>query len=214
LSRTALPRVLSRPHFKNRGHFSIFAGVPVSPRKSAAEKTEKPAEPAGPVWPADKVSRVPIDQLIPYARNARVHSDAQVAQLAASMREWGWTNPVLCAEDGTIIAGHGRVLAARQLGYATVPVMTAAGWTEAQKRAYVIADNKLAGNATWDSEILAVELDELRDVQFDVDLVGFSQQELNDLIGTPNMPFREVDESAADDVQLITCPHCQQTFPK
>ena len=87
-------------------------------------------------WPADKVERRPIDALIPYARNARTHSEEQVAQIAASIREWGWTVPVLVDETGGIIAGHGRVLAARKLGLAEVPVMVAAGWSEAQKRAY------------------------------------------------------------------------------
>lgn len=84
-------------------------------------------------WPANSVERWPIDKLIPYARNARTHSDEQVSQIAASMREWGWTNPVLVAEDGTIIAGHGRVSAAQRLGFTEVPVMVARGWTEAQR---------------------------------------------------------------------------------
>ena len=101
-------------------------------------------------WPADKVERWPIAKLIPYARNARTHSPEQVDQIAASIREWGWTNPVLVAEDGTIIAGHGRVLGAKKLGLTEVPVMVAAGWSEAQIRAYALADNKLALNAGWD----------------------------------------------------------------
>jgi hypothetical protein len=95
-------------------------------------------------WPADQVERWPIDRLIPYAKNSRTHSEAQIAQLAASMKEWGWTNPVLADEAGGLIAGEGRILAARQLGSAEVPVMVARGWTDAQKRAYVIADNQLA----------------------------------------------------------------------
>src|SRR3954469_22554956 len=98
-------------------------------------------------WPADKVERWSLDRLIPYARNARTHSDTQVAQIAGSIKEWGWTVPVLVGEDGVIIAGHGRVLAARMLGVHDIPVMIARGWSEAQKRAYVIADNKLALNA-------------------------------------------------------------------
>jgi hypothetical protein len=100
------------------------------------------------------------------------------------MREWGWTNPVLCAEDGTIIAGHGRILAARQLAIEEVPVMVARGWTEAQRRAYVIADNKLAENGAWDEELLGFELDELREMEFDLPLIGFTRDELNDMIGT------------------------------
>ena len=95
-------------------------------------------------WPADKVERWSIDRLIPYAKNARTHTDAQVAAIAASIKEWGWTTPALVGEDGGLIAGHARILAARQLGIAKIPVMVAAGWTEAQKRAYVLADNQLA----------------------------------------------------------------------
>jgi len=137
-------------------------------------------------WPADKVERRPISSLIPYARNARTHSKDQIAQIAASMRQWGWTNPVLCDEGGMIIAGHGRVLAAQSLGWAEVPVMVASGWTDAQKRAYVIADNRLALDAGWDEQLLAFELDELRDAEFDLKTLGFEPAELNDLIGTPN----------------------------
>ena len=107
-------------------------------------------------WPADEVERWPIDRLIPYAKNSRTHSEAQIAQLAASMKEWGWTNPVLADEVGGVIAGHARILAARQLGYGEVPVMVARGWSDAQKRAYVIADNQLALNAGWDRELLGL----------------------------------------------------------
>ena len=108
-------------------------------------------------WPADKVERWPVAKLIPYARNARTHSDAQVDQIAASIREWGWTVPVLVGEDNTLIAGHGRVLAARKLRIAEVPVMVAVGWSEAQKKAYAIADNKLTLNGGWDEELLGLE---------------------------------------------------------
>jgi ParB-like chromosome segregation protein Spo0J len=97
--------------------------------------------------------------LIPYARNARTHSPEQVDQIAASIREWGWTVPVLIDEQGGIIAGHGRVLAAQKLAIAEIPVMVAAGWSEAQKRAYVLADNKLALNAGWDNDLLKIELE-------------------------------------------------------
>src|SRR4051812_36771897 len=125
-------------------------------------KTLRAANSAGKAnWPADHVERWPTERLIPFARNARTHSEAQVSQIASSIREWGWTNPVLVAEDGTIIAGHGRVLAARMLGITNVPVMVAAGWTEAQRRAYTIADNKLTLNGGWDEELLGLELGEL-----------------------------------------------------
>jgi ParB-like chromosome segregation protein Spo0J len=92
-------------------------------------------------WPAEKIEMRQLDKLIPYARNSRTHSDTQVAQIAASIKEWGWTTPILVDEEGTIIAGHGRTLAARKLGLAEVPVMVARGWSEARKKAYVIADN-------------------------------------------------------------------------
>jgi len=114
-------------------------------------------------WPADKVERWSIDRLIPYAKNARTHTDAQVAAIAASIKEWGWTTPALVGEDGGLIAGHARVLAARQLGIVKIPVMVAAGWTEAQKRAYVLADNQLAITGSgWDPELLRLELGELK----------------------------------------------------
>ena len=124
-------------------------------------------------WPADSVERRPIASLIPYANNARTHSDEQVAQIAASMREWGWTNPVLVDEDGGIIAGHGRVMAARKLGLTDVPCMVASGWTDEQKRAYVLADNQLATNAGWNPELLSLELKGLDAAGFNLDLLGF-----------------------------------------
>lgn len=131
--------------------------------------------------PSDKIEHWPIDRLIPYARNSRTHSDAQVAQIAASIKEWGWTTPVLVDSGGTIIAGHGRVMAARKLGIDKIPVVIADGWTEAQKRAYVIADNKLALNAGWDADLLGQEFAELADVGFDLDLTGFTAEEIDAL---------------------------------
>jgi DNA modification methylase len=129
-------------------------------------------------WPADRVEHWPLDRLVPYARNARTHSEEQVAQIAASMREWGWTNPVLVDEVGMIIAGHGRMAAARQLGWTEAPVMVAKGWSDAQKRAYVIADNKLALSAGWDDELLRLELKDLDDLGADLSLLGFTENEL------------------------------------
>jgi len=122
---------------------------------------------------------LPVDKLIPYARNSRTHSDAQVAQIAASIREFGFTNPVLIDADGGIIAGHGRVLGARKLGMAAVPCIRLGYLTETQKRAYVIADNKIALNAGWDEDMLATELQELADMDFDLDLTGFDSSELD-----------------------------------
>lgn len=133
-------------------------------------------------WPADKVERKSIDELIPYVSNSRTHSDEQIDQIAASMKEWGWTNPVLIDESGMIIAGHGRVLAAKKLGFDDVPVMIAEDWSEAKKRAYVIADNKLALNADWDYEILMNELAQLEEDEFDISMIGFGGKELADLL--------------------------------
>ncbi len=129
-------------------------------------------------WPADRVQRRPVEELVPYARNARTHSEAQVDQIAASIREWGWTTPVLISDDGTIIAGHGRVRAARKLGFTDVPVMVATGWSKAQIQAYAIADNKLALNASWDEALLALEFEELQGAGFEIDLIGFDAGEL------------------------------------
>ena len=134
-----------------------------------------------PAWPADQVERRSVAELVPYARNARTHSGEQVDQIAASIREWGWTTPVLIDADGGIIAGHGRVLAAKKLRLADIPVMVARDWSEAQKRAYVLADNKLALNAGWDDALLANELIDLNGLGFDIPLIGFSQHEFDAL---------------------------------
>ena len=128
--------------------------------------------------PADKVERWDITRLVPYARNSRTHSDEQIAQIAASIKEWGWTTPVLVDEAGSIIAGHGRTLAAQRLKMTEVPVMVASGWSDAKKRAYIIADNKLALNAGWDEEMLRLELGELQGMDFDLDLTGFTAEEI------------------------------------
>ncbi len=125
-----------------------------------------------------QIENRPIEALIPYARNSRTHSDAQVAQIAASIREFGWTNPVLVDGSNGIIAGHGRVLAARKLGFEQVPVIELAHLTESQKRAYVLADNKLAENAGWDDELLRIELEALQAAGFDLSLTGFADDEL------------------------------------
>lgn len=129
-----------------------------------------------------QIEQVSIEALIPYARNSRTHSDAQVAQIAASIKEFGFTNPVLIDEDGGIIAGHGRTMAARKLGLDEVPCLRLSYLSEAQKKAYVIADNKLALNAGWDDEMLKVELSELKDLDFDLSLIGFDADELANLL--------------------------------
>lgn len=141
----------------------------------AADKNKKE-------WPADNVERRATDSLIPYARNSRTHSHEQIAQIAASMKEWGFTNPILCDEHGGIIAGHGRIMAAQKLGLKEVPVMTAKGWTEAQKKAYVIADNQIALNSGWDDAMLRIELEELQDLGYDLSMTGFSADDLASIL--------------------------------
>jgi DNA modification methylase len=157
-------------------------------------------------WPADAVERRSVSSLIPYARNARTHSDEQVGQIAASIREWGWTTPVLIDEDSGIIAGHGRVLAAQKLGIGEVPVMVARGWTEAQKRAYVLADNKLTLNAGWDADLLRVEFGELQALDFDLGLTGFSADEIGIYLADKTEGLTDPDEVPEVPVEPVTVP--------
>jgi ParB-like chromosome segregation protein Spo0J len=175
--------------------------------KKPTRKPSRKTRPEPPAWPADRVERWPIERLIPYARNARTHSDAQVAQLAASIREWGWTVPVLVDEDGSLIAGHGRILAGYLLKLKTAPTMVARGWTEAQIKAYRIADNQIALNAGWDEQLLGGELDELRKMGLDLSLLAISTDEIERLIAGPSAPgdFPAHDESISTTHE---CPKC------
>ena len=158
----------------------------------------------------------PIGDLIPYARNSRTHSDAQVAQIAASVKEFGFTNPVLIDEEGGIIAGHGRVLAARKLSMDEVPTISLEGLTKTQRQAYVIADNKLALNAGWDEELLSLELGDLNEQEFSMELLGFDANELNLAmgIGADFMPGTEYDQGRLDELAPIVCPSCGHEFNK
>ncbi|TCK37984.1 ParB-like nuclease family protein [Paraburkholderia sp. BL8N3] len=133
------------------------------------------------LWPADQVERRPLASLVPYARNARMHDAAQVTRLAESITQWGWTIPVLVDERDEVIAGHGRIMAAQQLGIDSVPVMVARGWSAAQVKAYRLADNKLNELSTWDAALLTVELAELNDLGL-ASLSGFSAVELDSLL--------------------------------
>lgn len=147
-----------------------------------------------------------VADLIPYARNARTHSDEQVAQIAASIREFGFINPVITDGLNGIVAGHGRVLAARKLKLKEVPTIDVAGLTDAQKRAYILADNKLALNAGWDTDLLKVELAELKMEGFDLDLIGFDADELAALLADPTEGLTdpdEVPEVPADPVTVL-----------
>ena len=126
-----------------------------------------------------------VEDLIPYARNARTHSDEQVARIAASIKEFGWTNPIIIDGENGIVAGHGRTLAARKLGLEEVPCIELKNLTETQKRAYILADNRLALDAGWDNEMLALELGDLKNAGVDLELTGFSDEELDELLATP-----------------------------
>ena len=123
-----------------------------------------------------------VSELIPYARNARTHSDEQIERIANSIKEFGWTNPILIDGENGIIAGHGRILAARKLGIEKVPTIELSGLTEAQKRAYIIADNRLALDAGWDEDILKLEFAELEKEGFELSKTGFSDEEINEMM--------------------------------
>lgn len=142
---------------------------------------------------------IQTDRLIPYVNNSRTHDEAQVAQIASSIKEFGFTNPILIDDDESIIAGHGRVMAARKLSLDTVPTITLSGLSEIQKRAYIIADNKLALNAGWDNELLMLELNALSDADYDLDLTGFSADEISDLM-PEQIAEGLTDEDAVPDV--------------
>jgi len=137
------------------------------------------------------VTWLDVTAITPYARNSRTHSDEQVAQVAASIQEFGWTNPILIDEDCSIIAGHGRLAAAQRLGSEQVPTITLAGLTEAQKRAYVIADNKLALNAGWDEDMLKIEINDLQGDGYDVTLTGFDLEEITQLFDEPEEKYAD-----------------------
>ncbi|MEW8417402.1 MAG: site-specific DNA-methyltransferase [Candidatus Thiodiazotropha endolucinida] len=144
----------------------------------------------------ESVEHWPLQRLIPYARNARTHDEGQVSQIAGSIAEFGFVNPILVGDDNVIVAGHGRLMAAQQLGLEQVPVIVLGHLTEAQRKALVIADNKIAENAGWNEELLKLELGEIEDLGFDLDVIGFSDEELDELLGT------EEDVGLTDDDQV------------
>jgi ParB-like chromosome segregation protein Spo0J len=158
---------------------------------------------------------VSTDSLIPYARNSRTHSKEQVDKIAASIREFGFLNPIITDGKNGIVAGHGRVLAAQKLGLESLPVIEAAHLTDAQRRAYVIADNRLALDAGWDNELLKVELQDLDGQGFDLTLTGFDLGELTALFDEPSFPpGTEDDQGKLDQLEpkYIDCPHCGKEF--
>lgn len=155
----------------------------------------------------------PIDELIPYNRNARQHSLVQIICLKESISQFGFTNPVLIHFSGRIIAGHGRVEAAKQLGFKQVPCIVMHDLSEAQVRAYTIADNQLPSMATWDYDILAAEIDELREEGFDMSKLGFTKEELDELCGSPDEDSEiSEEEEKKPDSDTTICPKCHHEF--
>ena len=161
-----------------------------------------------------RVEYRPTAGLAPYARKARSHSEEQIAQIAASIRASGFTNPILLDGENGIIAGHGRLAAARSLGLKAVPCIELGHLTPEQKRSYFIADNKIAQNSGWNDEVLRLELTELKELGANLELLGFNPMEIADSTLGKDVEFKEYDESAADDVETITCPSCGHIFPK
>lgn len=162
-----------------------------------------------------QIKEIEVAKLIPYANNSRTHDDAQVAQLAASIKEFGFRNPILVDGVG-IIAGHGRLLAARKLGLEKVPTIDCSDMTEIQKKAYIIADNKLALNSGWDTELLSLEISQLDTDGFNLEVLGFNADELSLFLkGDPNFdPATEDDQSKLDELEpkWVSCPHCGKEF--
>lgn len=153
-----------------------------------------------------KFSEKKVSELIPYARNARTHSDEQVAQIAASIKEFGFVNPVLVDTENVLIAGHGRVMAAQRLKLETIPAITVSGLTDSQRRALILADNRLALSAGWDEEMLRLELSDLATDDYDVEIIGFTPGELADLM--PDVDAAALPDLATDEDN----PYQQMTF--
>ena len=165
---------------------------------------------------APKIELRDITTLIPYINNSRTHSDEQIAQISASISEFGWTNPILVDGNNGLIAGHGRLLAARKLNMAKIPVIELAHLSETQKKALIIADNKLALNADWDNELLGLELKELDANDFNLDLIGFDVDELRIVMGY-GADFdvgTEDEQGTLDKIDPIICPSCGHEFHK
>ena len=161
-----------------------------------------------------QIVAVKLEDLKPYGKNARTHSEQQIGQIVESIREFGFTNPVLIDSKNGVIAGHARLQAARRLDMKEVPCIVLAGLTEAQKRAYVIADNQIALNSGWDEKLLAMEFADLKDAGFNLDLLGFDASEMADITQGREVNQPEYDESVASTVSMATCPQCGHSFPK
>jgi ParB-like chromosome segregation protein Spo0J len=158
-----------------------------------------------------------VSDLIPYVNNSRTHSDEQTTQIASSIKEFGFTNPVLIDELGGLIAGHGRLMAAKKLDLKEVPCIVLSGLTESQKKAYIITDNQLPLNAGWDLDKLKLEIDTLSEMDFNLDLLGFDDQMLETLTNDIEINFEEATEEEQGqldtlDEKLVNCPSCNNTF--
>lgn len=158
-----------------------------------------------------EVVNKPTDHLIPYVNNARTHDESQITQIASSIQEFGFTNPVLIDKENTIIAGHGRLEAAKKLGMKEVPTICLDYLTEAQKKAYILADNRLAENAGWDMDLVSVDLNELLDMDFDIDLTGFDK---TDILTADFEPVDIDQQGKLDqlDPLYVICPSCGKEF--
>ena len=162
-----------------------------------------------------KIQQKSVKELIPYINNSRTHSDEQIAQIAASIKEFGWTNPILVDGDNGIIAGHGRLSDARKLGMDIVPVIELTHLSETQKKALIIADNKLALNSGWDSNLLSLELQQLDTNGFNLEVLGFNAEELSAFMNDVNFDAAtEDDQGKLDELEpkWVNCPHCGKEF--
>ena len=185
-------------------------------------------------WPAEQIVRKKTQDIVPYNRNPRLHSEEQVRQIIESIKRWGWPIPPVVDESDNLIAGHGRLEAAQEMGVEEVPCVIAKGWSEAQKKAYVIADNKLAENGYWDTGLYYSELKALADEGFDINLTGV-ELDITQLSFSPSLePMTNFGEVTDDDItaahnnidaayhkagqdssqrgQEVICPHCAKTF--
>jgi hypothetical protein len=176
------------------------------------------------------VQMLPISEILPYERNPRDHSQNQIEELKNSIRQWGWTMPVLVDEEKMVIAGHGRLYAAQELGIDEVPCLMTTGWSDEQKQAYVIADNKIAENSTWNQELYISELRKLDDVGFDLTLAGLDPDFVDNFSFSPNLaPITNFADVTSDQIQktseslgeyenkqnstvMAICPHCGEEF--
>lgn len=183
-------------------------------------------------WAANKITKKKVNELIPYDRNPKIHPDTQINQLANSIREWGWTQPILIDENDQVLAGHGRLYAAQEVGLTEVPCVIAKNWTDEQKKAYVIADNKLAENGEWDTGLYFSQLKEMSNDGFDLSLMGvdidlsafnynpeyeptFDASEINEdkmLKASEDMEKNQRDRLLGQQGIEIICPHCTETF--